>query len=530
MTSVKHQTTTDKGNPPVTSHDREPPEDPYNNVVPYPTTTPPAANLEAEQALIAALIAAPQNAPTLLHTINPEDFYEPRNENIWHALQTINNTNTHPDHIALIEQLTRTGKTNELKHLHNYTGGTTNPHHAAHYAHIIREHATQRRTITALRQALQAAETPQTTTPLTTTLAHAMDAIDKSVQQLHQTTTHTTQHANLTGLLTTGIPQPEPPTICRRQDGHALFYTGRVNGLYGDPETAKSWIAQMAIVETLTNGKKAALIDADHNGPTTTTHRLQLLGAPIQALANPNQFRYYEPHDAHDLEQTITQATTWAPHIAVLDSLGELLPMHGTSSNDNDEITNALRALANPLANNGACVITIDHLPKNQDARNSGYAIGGIAKKRAMDGALIHVETKTPAAPGQTGRMTLKIEKDRPGKLREHSTGKYAGTFTLDSTRPNQTIATIDTETPITADGQFRPTGYMEKVSRYVENHDQATFNDIRDHIGGRLQTIKAAIDALINEGWMTTLNGPRNSKLHVVTATYREDEDTTNE
>ena len=61
------------------------------------------------------------------------------------------------------------------------------------------------------------------------------------------------------------LPQPildmaaaaetEPaPTILKRTDGKALFYRGRVNGILGEAESGKTWIALAAVAETLADG------------------------------------------------------------------------------------------------------------------------------------------------------------------------------------------------------------------------------------------------------------------------------------
>lgn len=514
--------------PAVTYDDQLPPEDPYYPDVVTPIRTSPHANTDAERALLSAVLAEPEQAPHLVTIVNPDDFHEPRHETIWHAINDVLAQGLIPDFATLFEQLRTNGDLTNAR-LDTLTTSTTGaiPAQAASYAHTIHTAALARRATTQISLAYAHAQAATNTDQISTALAKAMDAVETGLRTLWSDSTTTNHlHADLTGILTDGIPQPDPPAYCRRQDGNALFYPARVNGLYGDPEAAKSWIAQVAVVETLNTGGRATIIDVDHNGPAATSARLALLGAPTQLIADPNHFRYYEPDDRDELLNTIAQAVAWNPHVAVLDSLGELLPMYGASSVDNDEITEALRRLANPLANAGACVITIDHLPKNSDARSSGYAIGGTAKKRAMDGALIHVDTKTPAAPGQTGRMVLRIEKDRPGRLRENSSGKYAGTFILDSTQP-QIIATIDLETiPTNDDGGRRYTIFMEKISRYVEDNDQVSFNDIRTSVGGNEKQLKAAIKTLTEEGFMTTFPGPRNSRLHHSIAHYREADD----
>lgn len=248
-----------------------------------------------------------------------------------------------------------------------------------------------------------------------------------------------TRYADMEWTRSGVAPAPEPPTVMQRDDEVGLFYEGRVNGIFGDPETAKSWIAMAAIVQQLRRESgpyRCAYIDVDHNGSVDIGTRMLNLGAPAELLADPDWFRLYEPEDGGELLAAVSELIVWEPSIAVLDSLGEVIPMLGLSSKDNDDITRGLRAVTVPLANAGACVITIDHLPKGTDARSSGFAIGGTAKKRAINGSYLkaRVGSQSPA-PGVRASVYLDIEKDRPGQLRRVSTRNSAGEFVLDGAR-----------------------------------------------------------------------------------------------
>ena len=197
----------------------------------------------------------------------------------------------------------------------------------------------------------------------------------------------------------------------------------------------------------------------------------------------------------------------WKPEIAVVDSLGEIVPMLGLKSTDNDDITKAIRAICKPLAHViGACVITIDHLPKGVDARSSGYAIGGTAKKRAVDGSYLSAEVLLAPAPGKLGKISLSIEKDRNGGLRSASPGKHAGTFVLDSTEEGRTKWHIEMPT-LSHDGKMRPTLLMERSSRFVLEwigEDAPTRNEIVKGVKGKDSAVGLAIDVLVEEGYLS--------------------------
>ena len=275
-------------------------------------------------------------------------------------------------------------------------------------------------------------------------------------------------YSDLTWVITGQRREPPAPTWLTTSRGDRLFYTARVNGLFGDPETAKSWIAMCAVTEALHENERCAYLDVDHNGADEIASRLLALGAPAHAIADPAIFRVYEPEDRPSLLQFVIDMHQWTPAITVVDSLGEIIPMLGLNSSDNDDLTHAIRAVLKPLAHKvGSCVITVDHLPKSTEARQSGYAIGGIAKKRAVDGAYYSCDSITPTAPGKIGKVRLIVEKDRHGHVRQAAVGKIAGDFVLDSTGPKTTWKITTPEAAL--DGREKPTGAMEEVSKYLE-------------------------------------------------------------
>jgi 5S rRNA maturation endonuclease (ribonuclease M5) len=227
------------------------------------------------------------------------------------------------------------------------------------------------------------------------------------------------QYGDVAALLAGGIPEPPQPEVLFRVDGHALLYSGKVNVLFGDSESGKTWIGLAALVEVLTSGGKAAVIDLDHNGMAETVSRMILLGAKPADLSDPNRFRYCEPQDAEELDYFVADIAAWKPWAVIVDSLGEVLPMLGLNSNSPDEYTAGNRRVLTPLANAGAACIAIDHLPKDDGAREKGQT-GTLAKKRSINGISLRVTVKEQFTPGQGGSASLTIAKDRPGGLRGH--------------------------------------------------------------------------------------------------------------
>lgn len=479
----------------------------------------------------AALLA---EAQTLGHILNgrlepadvpPDAFTDYRHQAIHRATLDLNGTGHDP--LTVLHHLQTTGQLQrDIDHAGGilfdlYSQATGDPCYWRRTAVQAAERRRLTATLTRAQQALSGADSPEDVEA--SIWATLFDLVDPATRHAD----NPTGEHDLAYLLEHDPPPVQPPSHCRRSDGHALFYAGRVNGIYGEPETGKSWVAQHTIVEALAGGQHAALIDVDHNGPELTIRNLLLLGATRAQLADRDLFRYLEPDDPTQLLAAVDTLAAWQPAVAVLDSIGEILPMLGVKSVDNDEITTALRRVASPLADAGACVITIDHLPKDSDAKTSGYAIGGTAKKRALDGSYIEARAKKKPAPGQIGKTMLYVSKDRPGGLRQHSSGgSYAGVFVLDSTHPDTIAVTVELDSPITTDGIFRPTHLMERVSAFLAANPWSSKRQIRDGVQGKEAAIMAALDRLVEEGFVKTGDGARGAVLHYLVATYTEAED----
>ncbi len=97
------------------------------------------------------------------------------------------------------------------------------------------------------------------------------------------------------------MPEPPAPLLLERSDGSCLFYPGEVNTLFGDPECGKTMLADAAAAEALNDGRRVVILDLDHNGHSSTMARLLMLGASLDALRDPDLFRYVEPDDAEHL-------------------------------------------------------------------------------------------------------------------------------------------------------------------------------------------------------------------------------------
>ena len=146
---------------------------------------------------------------------------------------------------------------------------------------------------------------------------------------------------DIAAVLDGGLPEAPAPTVCRRSDGVGLFYAGEVNVLFGDPESGKTWVAFAAVSEVLKEGGRAFVLDADHNGHAAVLSRLIALGVSLDVLKDRGRFLLAEPESESDLLAMVRTASAWRPAVAVVDSVGEVLPLMGLNSNSPDDFTAA---------------------------------------------------------------------------------------------------------------------------------------------------------------------------------------------
>lgn len=215
-----------------------------------------------------------------------------------------------------------------------------------------------------------------------------------------------------------GDLQPPIPTLLRRSDGVGLAYRGRDTVFFGDPETGKSLACAFATRGTLADGGSVAWIDVDHNGAEAILARLLACGVPAAVLADPTRFRLAVPEDAGMLTALVLDIANWAPTLAIIDSIGEVVPMFSRNSNSADDWTAIHQAVIKPLTRRNVATISVDHEAKGSDSRAFGTS-GTAAKVRTVDGTMLRFTLLEPFAPGLGGAAKITLRKDRHGGLRK---------------------------------------------------------------------------------------------------------------
>jgi hypothetical protein len=310
-------------------------------------------------------------------------------------------------------------------------------------------------------------------------------------------------------------------TILKRSDGAGLIYPSKVHSFYGESESGKSWIAQIATAECLNADQKVIYIDFESDA-IDIVNRLKSLGVSRANLLQ--YFSYIRPDGPRDVNDPYWQdiLEPESATLVIIDGVTESLTMWGGETKDNDAITRWMRIFPRTVATaSGAAVVLIDHITKNSETRGR-FAIGGQAKLATIDGAAYLVEPLEVLSPGRIGSISLRVTKDRPGFVRKVA-GMYrksdrtqeAAIFTIDSTRAQMeyVIGVPLKEDEFESNREFKK---LKEVAEFIHNHPGCTRRMVQDGVQGSKESIGSIIGDLIAGGWIENKGNERSFILYL--------------
>ena len=204
---------------------------------------------------------------------------------------------------------------------------------------------------------------------------------------------------------------PKLPALLTREDGETLLYEARLNSIFGEPGTGKTWIAILAALAALRSGARVIWWDFEDR-PATLATRLKALAAS-ELIGDPN-IQFVQP-DMKDDPDALRAAADWVkggerPGLVVIDSCESA----GCPA-DSNNVAPWYRQCVDPWISAGAGVILLDHVPKRREDRPKG-GIGSQHKLARVDGAALFVQGQVWTKKA-SGKITLTLHKDRPGDL-----------------------------------------------------------------------------------------------------------------
>ncbi|MFH9413992.1 DnaB-like helicase N-terminal domain-containing protein [Streptomyces rochei] len=517
-----------------------------DNVRPFPRATADEAALDrtppqdaaAERAVLGGMLLSRDVIPDVVDILEGHEFYRPIHETIYLALVSLATRGEPVDPITLTDELRRTGDLNRVggpAYLHELPGAAPTAANAPHYAEKVRDAYVRREVLRATSEAdnkLRSGEGE-----LADVLDFVQEKINRAVEGTGPRTSSDTAagwtFSDLTPVLD-GTHKPQQPVVGARDDGIGLFYPGRVNGIQGESEAGKSWVALISCLVEMNRGNHVAYLDFE-DSEAGVVSRLLLIGANPDDIAR--LFHYVRPGSTPtpvQLRQFIARIGDVGPSLIIVDGVTEAMVMLGLELTDNSEVAKFGRMLLRPLADTGAAVVPLDHVVKSTESRGR-YALGGVHKLNAVDGVQYMLEAVRPFGINTEGRSRLRIAKDRPAQIRRHALpgGRNPMHWFADlvirsegeefaeahlyppvqhNDDPQETAAVKDKAAQEEADIKDREAAVLDALAKATEPMSK---NALEELIPGRASVTRRALTRLVHAGRVVTEQGPRKATLH---------------
>jgi Domain of unknown function (DUF3854) len=300
-----------------------------------------------------------------------------------------------------------------------------------------------------------------------------------------------------------------------------IFYPGKRHVLSGLPEALKTMLLYAGLLLALRNGKKVAVLNFemdDHDA----AEMFRDLGATDEELA---QIVFRSPERA-PTDADIAVLVEEALDVVGIDAGAAMYELEGADDNKRIEVEAVARKWIKPLWKAGIATATLDHLAKKGAA---GWVIGTERKVGQTD---IHLrfESKKPLVRGGSGIVKVKAEKDRPGRIRQawpHGVEVHIESDPITHSLTWRLRPITEDE----AEGDFRPTAIMERISRKAERHaeehpDEKPLAKSALATGGKKEWALAAIDILNDEGYLHEEPDGKQTLRYRHVKPYRQEDD----
>ncbi len=383
----------------------------------------PPHNLDAERALLGAMLLIPTAIDQAAKILGPEDFYLPSHGVIFDAMVALRARGVDKPDPTLVEDYLLRAGTMELvgggSVLTDLQGGTPRTTNADLYATAIAGYASRRRLI-AIGQDVSNAAWSDDMPGASVALDRATDLLGKAAAGA----TSTWDCIDLSAVGETSIT----PGFWWRDDGVGLIYPAAINSFLGASESFKSFGAIAAARQTLDGGSTVLYIDHEDN-PARMVDRMTAVGIDVLRYWAKGSLAYIRPDESPSTAAVAALAARlWG--LVIVDGVTEAMNTAGLSLLDNQEVAQFYARHARPFAAVGSAVVLIDHVPKTNEGGPVG-AIGGQHKRAGIDGASLLFTVIHPPSAETEGLVRITVDKDRHYGIREHASGKNIGTMRL---------------------------------------------------------------------------------------------------
>jgi hypothetical protein len=300
---------------------------------------------------------------------------------------------------------------------------------------------------------------------------------------------------------------PERPVI------GGLLYAGKRHGVSGPPESIKTVFAWILAREHVRAGNAVAVVDFEM-GPHATRRLLLDLGFTLEELRD--QVLYFESPEepgSADINEIVEANVT----LVVIDAAAGAYDASGLDDNKRQDVEKFARAWVRPLFEVGITTVLIDHVTKNVETRGK-YMIGSERKLGGLDVHLGLELVGQPLTRGGSAVIKVRVHKDRGA----HLTRPVAAELELQSKAETHRItwAWKAPASSVSSGEDWRPTIYMERVSRHLERHGPMSRTTVYKAGLGKRELLVQAVGCLLDVGNLT-----EDGSLLVPTVPFRREE-----
>ena len=295
-------------------------------------------------------------------------------------------------------------------------------------------------------------------------------------------------------------------TMLKREDGNFILYPGKINAIFGESESGKTWVALEAVRQELSAGHTVFYIDFEDSA-RGILNRLKTLKTPTERFkaflyANPDS-----PHTPAISEALMASLAEFKPSLVVVDGVNAAMNLMGLDLEKNKDATAFSQTILRPLRAFGAGILTIDHVTKSKDTRGN-YAIGAQAKRADIDGVAVSVAVEQPFGRGIDGALSLTVTKDRPGFVRAICPDAKTLGIANVKTNPDESISLVISGGSVKVSTREQK---MQAVSEFLEKagyemgRNQLAEELRNNHIGIGNDELKYILDALVSGGFKSS-------------------------
>jgi len=311
---------------------------------------------------------------------------------------------------------------------------------------------------------------------------------------------------------------PETPPVPPQLAGTGLVYPGKRHVFSGPPESAKTLAAYCILIQNARHGDRGLLLDFEM-GPYDARQRLRELGATADEIS---KILYLEPDEPATADRVFA-LVAMKPTLVVIDASAGVYSLEGLDDNKRLDVEKIAALYIRMFWKAGIATILIDHVVKDLEARGR-YSIGS---ERKLGGADVHLgfDVVKEISRGSTGKYKISTHKDRGGYLKRG----YLADLNLSSDPDTHAITWSVSEPVVVTDeqGEMRPSIKMEQITKKLSGvTERLSFTKVYDLVGGNKKQCLRAFNLMIEEGYLDAEDGPRDSKLVLLTRPYSAAED----